>query len=652
VYGFIRKLATLDRRIVYLGILVVLSFPFVVTYSLPIHPETYTHRFYDEIERIANDPAEREKVILVLHNWGPGTSGENRPQFDVIMRHLLRPRWDEQKQEWYKLKFIFLCSVVDPVFHDTAMLAFDKAKATEIGRARRLGQPVPTWVYGEDYLDFGFKNAPVFAPLARSIVVTPRDFYGVDYVNKRDLTDDNSYPLLQRYRSIDDVSAVLVISAGDESRDIAGLVKSDYPDLRVGPATMGIVATELYPYVKSDQLFGLINSARGASEYRSLLDADDPGLRTTTPTDNAMSAGKTLLLVLVVLGNVAFLITRRAEQSGKLERLSVRGKEPLPRLPAVFMWGLFAVFVGGYGLTAGWDCWRSYQDHKLTRERVEQATDDPAETYPDYERVGRPELEEEMRTRATDEHDPMAVEFAPALADTLFARMIEHRVGEYFMVFCTLGVFAFCLGDNRFYRFVEAIIVGGSMAYMLIAVDKLLIDQYGGSILSGVTGQASRWNLLWLGLLVPGALWYFTYSKKYRWLNQLIVACFLGLAAGPEFKKQINLVIPQILDSVQPLWPWTSFTVETGGETITYMDPWSRIEHLVFVVVLVLSLIYFIFFFRPKTRVSRGVVTAGRLVLMIGFGASFGNTVNTRLSWLAPRIGMLWEDWLGKLLGG
>jgi hypothetical protein len=32
------------------------------------------------------------------------------------------------------------------------------------------------------------------------------------------------------------------------------------------------------------------------------------------------------------------------------------------------------------------------------------------------------------------------------------------------------------------------------------------------------------------------------------------------------------------------------------------------------------------------------------------FRSMFGNTVNTRLSWLAPRIGFLIEDWLGKLL--
>ena len=68
-----------------------------------------------------------------------------------------------------------------------------------------------------------------------------------------------------------------------------------------------------------------------------------------------------------------------------------------------------------------------------------------------------------------------------------------------------------------------------------------------------------------------------------------------------------------------------------------------------FVIIAVLSLGYFIFVFRPTSRVGRGTLSAGRLALMIGFGVGFGNTVNTRLSWLADRVAFLAQDWLGKL---
>lgn len=634
MYAFVRRLATLDRRIVYVTIVAVLSLPFIWTYSLPIYPETYTQQMYDEIERIASDPIEREKVILVLHNWGPGTSGENEPQFITLMRHLLRPR-----EDGHKLKFVLLCSIWDPVFHDTALVSFEKAKQLEIERARRLGLPTPSWTYGEDYLDFGFKNAPVFAPFARSVLVTPREFYGTDYVNKRDLMDDSSYPLLERYQSIEDVSAIIIVTGGDETRDVAGLVKGDYPHVSVLPAVLGIVATDLYPYVKSGQLSGLMNSARGASEYRSLLDPEAP---TTTNVDNAMSAGKTLLLILIVLGNLAFVITRRAERRGLLPPTGPAARQPLPPLPKGFMWGLFIAFAMVYVGSATYGYLRFQETSSIPIERVGKADDDPALAYPNYERVGPDDVAARIDNTINPERDPVAAEFADDLATARWNKLIERRIGEFLMVFCTLGVFAFLLGDNRFYRFVEAIIVGGAMAYMLGVVEEIIWPDLLLPAVAAAQGTVHPANVLWLLLLIPSSLWYFTYSKKYRWLNQLIVALFLGFAFGPEFKKQINLLIPQILDSIQPIWPWTPYA---GG----VIDVTSRVEHLVFLIVLVLSLSYFIFFFRPRTRAGHGVLTAGRLAMMVGFGASFGNTVNTRLSWLAPRIGFLWEDWLEKL---
>lgn len=631
----VRWLQALDRRVIYVLVLLVLSTPFVFAYTLPIYPDTYTKRFYDEIERIAADPVEREKVVLFLTNWGPGTRGENEPQFDVLVRHLLRRR----------LRFVFVCTMGPPEFHDAAMAAFERAQAAEVQRARRLGQPTPTWVYGEDYLDFGYENAVVFHPVARTVVTEPRAFFQQDHVNRKDLTDDASYPLLRRFHGVEDISAVLVVSAGDESKYIAGLVKSEYPDLKIGPATMGIVANNLYPFVKSNQLFGLINSARGASEYRALLNPDEP---TTTAKDNSMSFGKGLLLLLVLLGNAAFLVTRWGERTGRLPALDKRTiRPPLPPLPKRFMWSLFIAFGVFYAGSAVYDLARFMQDRTLARVRLPRADDDPAAEYPAYERVGRETLRGEVQAEAARSPNPLLAKLADREADQRFAKLIENRVGEFIAAFLTLGVFAFLLGDNRFYRFIEAIIMGGSMAYLLDQVDKILRPKWFEPIVEGLFDPEASWTgVLWVLLLLPGALWYFTYSRKYRWLNQVIVAVFIGLMVAPEFKNQTNLIIPQVLNTIQPVWPWV-----TDPQTGMTVFESSRLEHLVFVVVAVLSLLYFIFFFRPKTKLGRGTIAASRLTLMVGFGVGFGNTVNTRLAWLAGRVAFLLQDWLGKLFG-
>ena len=89
------------------------------------------------------------------------------------------------------------------------------------------------------------------------------------------------------------------------------------PNSAIAVATMGIVANDMYPYVKSGQLRGLMNSRPGAAEYLSLLDPDNKG---TSPRDNSMSLGKVFLLVLVLVGNAAFVVVRWAEITGHLPR--------------------------------------------------------------------------------------------------------------------------------------------------------------------------------------------------------------------------------------------------------------------------------------------------------------------------------------------
>jgi hypothetical protein len=630
MFATIRWLQSVDRRVVYLLLVAVLSIPFLVTYSLPIYPDTYTRRFYDQIEKIADDPVERHKVVLVLANWGPGTSGENEPQHLIILRHLLRRR----------LPFVLLCSIASPEFHDSSVAGLEKAKIAEVQRARRLRQPVPTWTYGEDYLDFGFINAPVFASQARALIGMPRESFPQDFVYKRSLTDDASFPLLARFHSLRDVSAVLTISAADEGKYIAGLVQSDFPSLRIGVATMGIVANDLYPYVKSGQLFGLLNSQRAATEYRALLNPEEP----TNAVDNAMSLGKGLLLLLVLLGNVAYLTTRWAERSGRLPPLDPRSiKPPMPDLPRRFMWSLFLGLLAVFLTTVAIDAVRYRNDGAVPRKYVAKPDDDP-NAVPRYERYGAAQFLRDAQADAAHTPNPALQQLAQVEADQRFRKLIEQRIGDFLAAFLTLGVLAFMLGDNPFYRFVEAIIVGAATAYLISQATDVLSPAWIEPIKNALLGKAPALNLFWLLAIIPGAMWYFTYSKRYRWVNQLLVAAFIGLMIGPEFENQTTLMIPQVLDTIQPIWPW-GINPATG--TTEFLA--SRAEHLVFVLVAVLSLIYFIFFLRPRTPVGRSLTTAGRLVMMIGFGAMFGNTVNTRLSWLAPRIGFLIDDWLGKL---
>jgi hypothetical protein len=628
---FVQRMQLVDRRIVYGALAVVLALPFLMEYTLPIYPDTYTRRFFDAIEQIAADPVEREKVALVLSQWGPGSDGENGPQLQVLFRHLLRQR----------LKFILLSTADDPVNIALATTRLRWAIEDEQRRARRLGQPVPEWRYGTDYLNFGFKPCLIFEPIAKTVILDTRKLYTEDYVLRKPLTDEN-FPLLRRFHGVEDISIVLVVSFTDEAKAICGIVQRQVPSLKVAEATMGIVANDLYPYVRSGQLSGLLNSARAATEYLYLLDPDDT---TTSPNDNSMSLGKMFLLAMVVIGNLALLATRRAEARGRLPSLRV-SSTPMKPLTARTWHVLFALLALGYVGVCVIELARDVGTDTLPRRHVVQPTE-RVETAPRYERVTRQQLRDEQHTALEPTREALSDQRAATRADAVFAQLIEKRIGEFLGALLTLGILSFLLGDNRLYRFTEAFMVGGIMAFTVVEKwDRVIKPDWVAPIVSGARPGGNHWDLFWLVLFVPGCLWYCVYSKKYRWMNQLVVALFIGCAIGPEFGKQIGIIVPQVLDSIQPVWPFVSDAA--SGQTAFKM---ARFEQLAFMVVMVFSLLYFVFFFRPKTRVGRGVSYTGRLAMMIGFGAMFGNTVNTRLSWLAPRIGYLLEDWLGKVFG-
>jgi len=75
----------------------------------------------------------------------------------------------------------------------------------------------------------------------------------------------------------------------------------------------------------------------------------------------------------------------------------------------------------------------------------------------------------------------------------------------------------------------------------------------------------------------------------------------------------------------------------TGGD---YFDNW------VTVVTIVCVMTYFFFSFKRRGPVTIAASNFGRWMLMIGFGAFFGNTVMTRMSFLLDRLMFLIDDWL------
>jgi hypothetical protein len=72
------------------------------------------------------------------------------------------------------------------------------------------------------------------------------------------------------------------------------------------------MASDAYPFLSTGQLVGLLGGLSGAAEYEKLIDT--PG--DATIGMDAQSIVHILIIVLIVLGNIAYFATRRHKQAG------------------------------------------------------------------------------------------------------------------------------------------------------------------------------------------------------------------------------------------------------------------------------------------------------------------------------------------------
>jgi hypothetical protein len=112
------------------------------------------------------------------------------------------------------------------------------------------------------------------------------------------------------------------------------------------------------------------------------------------------------------------------------------------------------------------------------------------------------------------------------------------------------------------------------------------------------------------------------------------------VAAGLAFKSQILLILPQIGASLKPIDPFAG----PGG--CTWANALDCLNHLLFLVGMMTTLLYFFFSLRTESRFLKGSMRVGRLMIMLTLGAMFASTVMTRMAYLLERLDFLYAKWL------
>jgi len=205
----------------------------------------------------------------------------------------------------------------------------------------------------------------------------------------------------------------------------------------------------------------------------------------------------------------------------------------------------------------------------------------------------------------------------------------------------TFAVFSYLVKDNAAYRLVQQAALGAAVGIGIwIAWRDVLRPMWWARIQGAFQGGRAWSDALWLLALVPGSLWYFQLSRKWFWVSTLVSGLFIGVAAGLAFKSQILLILPQIGASLKPINPFAG----PGG--LTWASALDSFNHLLFLVGMMTTLLYFFFSLRTESRLLKGSMRVGRLMIMLTLGAMFASTVMTRMAYLLERLGFLYAKWL------
>jgi len=205
-----------------------------------------------------------------------------------------------------------------------------------------------------------------------------------------------------------------------------------------------------------------------------------------------------------------------------------------------------------------------------------------------------------------------------------------ETLAMYLAVILTFCVWSYLWKENIAFRIAEHIYVGLAASYAVVNNwHNYLKPTIQNDILTD-----GRYGYLLLMLL--GLLMYTRYNRRWLWLSRIPIALEVGygigygLAVGPRtYLRNVNASFINIIQ-------------KDGAGNIIFSQ---SLNQFLFFLSIVTVLSYFIFT-RPQEGLLKVSANAGRWIMMITFGASFGNTITSRISTAIGRLQFLLGDWL------
>ena len=268
------KLLNIDRRIVFLVLFLGVAAAMIADVRLPIKPTPNVRNVYNYVQSLKG---KANATVLLSFDYGPGSAPELQPTGINIIRQCF--------ENGIKVVGMALW----PDAQGLAEAAFDSMR-------REYGK-----VQGVDYAFLGYK--PGSTTLVLNMGESFKSAFARDYVG----TSTSEMPVTARIDKLEDFDYVVTLAAG-QTMDLVWVAYAvDRYNVVLGGACTAVMAPDMFPYLQSQQMNGLVAGLAGAAEYETLAGAPGSGVAGMT----SQAAAHLIIILFILFGNAMYFIERR-----------------------------------------------------------------------------------------------------------------------------------------------------------------------------------------------------------------------------------------------------------------------------------------------------------------------------------------------------
>ena len=297
--NFLKMLLAIDRRVIFVVIFLALSIPIFLHLTIDINVTDEVKAFYSAISDLPSGSR-----ILVACDYDPGSEPELQPMAEAGFRYFIKN----------KLRFVIIgLWPQGPMQANKALVVINESKDKyfyENGDTLEFGRDIvvcgtDTARYGRDFINLGFQagNELVIQRMGSSV----KAVFSIEQKFGRPIEE---FQIMNGINRLADFDFIFNLSAGYPGTVEWVQFAVDRFHVACGAGNTAVQAPQIYPYLDTGQLSGLMGGMKGGAEFEKMVDFKAKA----TMSMVSQTAAHIFVILFIVIGNVAFFLTKGKKQ--------------------------------------------------------------------------------------------------------------------------------------------------------------------------------------------------------------------------------------------------------------------------------------------------------------------------------------------------